>query len=141
MWSGRSRVRTPSLTPFFLNFLAHNILPQFPFHPTKTSQKIASILINVLNARLNRIAQSETSGLILMDIHMLGMDCLTAFKKLQTMNETKNIPVIALTADAMDSDIKKALDIGFKDYINKPIDVPKFLTMIDEFFKLREHGN
>ena len=95
----------------------------------------------MLNARLNRIAQSETSGLILMDIHMLGMDCLTAFKKLQTMNETKNIPVIALTADAMDSDIKKALDIGFKDYINKPIDVPKFLTMIDELFKLREHGN
>ena len=57
------------------------------------------------------------------------------------MNETKNIPVIALTADAMDSDIKKALDIGFKDYITKPIDVSKFLTMIDEFFKLREHGN
>ena len=79
--------------------------------------------------------------MILMDIHMLGMDCLTAFKKLQTMNETKNIPVIALTADAMDSDIKKALDIGFKNYITKPIDVSKFLTMIDEFFKLREHGN
>jgi len=64
----------------------------------------------VLNARLNRIAQSETSGLILIDI-----------------------PVIALTADAMDSDIKKALDIRSKDYITKPIDVPKFLTMIDEF--------
>ena len=64
---------------------------------------------------------------------MLGMDGLTAFKKLQTMSETKNIPVISLTADAMDSDIKKVLDIGFKDYINKPIDVPKFLTMIDEF--------
>ena len=57
------------------------------------------------------------------------------------MNETKNIPVIALTADTMDSDIKKALDIGFKGYITKPIDVSKFLTMIDEFFKLREHGN
>ena len=72
---------------------------------------------------------------------MLGMDGLTAFKKLQTMNETKNIPVIALTADTMDSDIKKALDIGFKGYITKPIYVPKFLTMIDEFLKLREHGN
>ena len=68
-----------------------------------------------------------------MDIHILGMDGLTVFKKLQTMNETKNIPVIALTADATDSDIKKALDIGSKDYITKPIDVPKFLTMIDEF--------
>ena len=72
---------------------------------------------------------------------MLGMDGLTSFKKLQTMNETKNIHVIALTADAMDNDIKKALDIGFNDYITKPIYVPKFLTMIDEFLKLREHGN
>ncbi len=95
----------------------------------------------MLNAKLTGIAPSETYGLIFMDIHILGMNGLTAFKKLQTMNETKNIPVIALTADAMDIDIKKALDIGSKDYITKPINVPKFLTMIDDFFKLREHGN
>lgn len=81
------------------------------------------------------IAQSENLDLILMDIHMPGMDGLTAFKKLQTINETKDIPVIALTADAMDEDIKKALDLGFKDYITKPINVPKFLNVIDEFFK------
>ncbi len=81
------------------------------------------------------IAQSETPDLILMDIHMPGMDGLTAFKKLQIINETKDIPVIALTADAMDVDIKKALDLGFKNYITKPIDVPKFLNVIDEIFK------
>ncbi|MBT4260525.1 MAG: transporter substrate-binding domain-containing protein, partial [Nitrospina sp.] len=81
------------------------------------------------------IAQSQTPDLILMDIHMPGMDGLTAFKKLQTMNGTKNIPVIALTADAMDGDINKAIEIGFKNYITKPIDVPKFLNGIDEIFK------
>jgi PAS domain S-box-containing protein len=80
------------------------------------------------------LAQSETPDLILMDIHMPGMDGLTAFKKLQTINETKDIPVIALTADAMDGNNKKALDIGFKDYMTKPIDIPKFLNAIDEFF-------
>ena len=62
---------------------------------------------------------------------MPGMDGLTAFKKLQTINKTKDIPVIALTADAMDEDIKKALDMGFKNYITKPIDVVKFLEIID----------
>jgi signal transduction histidine kinase len=81
------------------------------------------------------IAQSEMPDLILMDIHMPGMDGLTAFKKLQSMNETKDIPVVALTADAMDGDIKKALELGFKDYITKPIDVPKFLNMISEVLK------
>jgi signal transduction histidine kinase len=81
------------------------------------------------------LAQVEIPDLILMDIHLPEMDGLTAFKKLQTINETKNIPTIALTADAMDGDIKKALNMGFKDYITKPIDVPSFLNTIDEILK------
>ncbi|MBT3921584.1 MAG: response regulator [Nitrospina sp.] len=48
------------------------------------------------------------------------------------MTETKNIPVIALTADAMDGDIKKAMNMGFADYITKPIDLPKFLNSINK---------
>ena len=78
------------------------------------------------------LAQTETLDLILMDIHMPGMDGLTAFKKLQAIEKTKSIPVIALTADAMDGDTKKALDMGFSGYITKPIDVPHFLQVIDE---------
>jgi CheY-like chemotaxis protein len=65
-----------------------------------------------------------------MDIHMPGMGGLTAFKKLQTMKEVKGIPIIALTADAMDGDTKEALDMGFKSYITKPIDVLKSLNSI-----------
>ncbi len=72
------------------------------------------------------MAQSENPDLILMDIHMPGMDGLTAFKKLQTIKKTQTIPVIALTADAMDSDIKKGLELGFADYITKPIEVARF---------------
>jgi len=80
------------------------------------------------------LAKSETPDLILMDINMPDMDGLTAFKKLQTLNETRGIPVIALSADAMDVDIRKALNIGFKDYITKPIDVPELINKIDEVF-------
>jgi PAS domain S-box-containing protein len=78
------------------------------------------------------LAQSEAIDLILMDIHMPEMDGLTAFNKLQAINKTKNIPIIALSADAMDTDIKKVLDMGFKDYITKPIDVAKFLKIISK---------
>lgn len=78
------------------------------------------------------IATVETPDLILMDIHMPSMDGITAFKKLQTLKETKDIPVIALTADAMSEDINIALNIGFNDYITKPIDVHKFLNTIDK---------
>ncbi|MGV7220933.1 MAG: ATP-binding response regulator [Nitrospinales bacterium] len=81
------------------------------------------------------LAQVVFPDLILMDIQMPEMDGRTAFKKLQTIHETKNIPVIALTSDAKDADIKKALDMGFHSYITKPIDVPMFLDTIDKIFK------
>ncbi len=82
-----------------------------------------------------KLAQSEAPDLILMDIHMPGMDGLTAFEELQKIQGTKNIPVIALTADAMNNNIKNALDMGFINYITKPINVIEFLDVIDEVFK------
>ncbi len=78
------------------------------------------------------LAQSEKPDLILMDINMPGMDGITAFNKLKVIEETGKIPVIALTADAMNTDIKKALDIGFKSYITKPLDVSTFFDEIDK---------
>jgi signal transduction histidine kinase/ActR/RegA family two-component response regulator len=78
------------------------------------------------------IARAQVPALILMDIHMPGMDGLEAFRELQTIEETKGIPVIALTADAMNKDIQGAMDMGFCAYITKPIDIPSFLDTIDE---------
>lgn len=94
------------------------------------------ILISAPNAMEGiEIAQAQIPDLILMDIHLPEMDGLTAFKKLQEIEKVKNIPVFALTADAMASDIQKAMKLGFKDYITKPIDVPKFLTAIDKVWE------
>jgi PAS domain S-box-containing protein len=78
-----------------------------------------------------KLAEACTPDLILMDIHLPGMDGLTAFKKLQASSKTKGIPVLALTADAMDRDKRKALEMGFHSYITKPINVPKFLKTVD----------
>lgn len=90
-------------------------------------------LISASNGQTGiEIAQAETPDLILMDIHMPDMDGLAAFKMLHTINEIKNIPVVALTARAMGADVKKAMDMGFKDYITKPIDIPTFLKKIDK---------
>jgi CheY-like chemotaxis protein len=54
-----------------------------------------------------KLAQAEIPDLILMDIHLPEMDGITAFKKLQEIDEVKNIPVLALTADARDEKIKR----------------------------------
>ena len=70
-----------------------------------------------------------------MDIHLPEVDGLTAFRNLQIDPKTSSIPVIALTADAMDTDVKKAMDMGFHSYITKPINIPTFLNEIDNLFK------
>src|SRR3989344_4383747 len=74
-------------------------------------------------------AVSESPQLILLDIMMPEMDGFEVLGKLQLNNDTKNIPVIALTNLAGEQDAKKALELGAKEYIIKsehdPSDVVK----------------
>lgn len=62
-------------------------------------------------------------NLILMDIHMPIMDGYTSTKNIKQNKKFKNIPIIALTANAFKKDLDKCLDIGMSDYIIKPFDV------------------
>jgi signal transduction histidine kinase/ActR/RegA family two-component response regulator len=90
-------------------------------------------ILSASNARDGiEICKTEAPDLILMDIHMPGMDGWEAFKILQTFEETKTIPVMALTANSMEEDINRAMNMGFRDYITKPIELKKFLATINE---------
>ncbi len=80
-----------------------------------------------------QLAYDRQPHLILMDINLPDMGGCEAFEKLQESEKTKNIPVLALSADAMSKDIKNAINLGFKDYITKPIDVPLFIDLIDRY--------
>ncbi|MBT6716039.1 MAG: PAS domain-containing protein [Nitrospina sp.] len=79
------------------------------------------------------LARAHQPDLILMDINLPEMDGITAYKELQKFHETCEIPVIAVSARAMEKDINKALDSGFKDYLTKPIDIGNFFSKIDKF--------
>jgi signal transduction histidine kinase/CheY-like chemotaxis protein len=84
------------------------------------------------------LAKIEKPDLILMDIQMPKMGGREAFKVLQGDSRTKDIPVVALSADALKSDIDQTLSLGFKSYITKPLDMPKFLEEIDRFVEKRD---
>mgnify|MGYP002832873301 FL=1 len=60
------------------------------------------------------LAKTHRPDLILMDIQSPDMDGITAFKELQKLSETRDTPVIAVTAQSMKDDIKLAMDSGFK---------------------------
>lgn len=67
------------------------------------------------------IAEHSRPGLIIMDLKMPVMDGWEATKALRQSAWGKDVPVIALTAQAMEKDEERALDAGCNDYIAKPI--------------------
>ena len=77
-------------------------------------------------------AREQSPNLILLDINLPDTDGISVFKKLKSFDNTSHIPVIALSADAMESDKKLAMDLGFYSYIAKPIDISNFRRSIDD---------
>jgi two-component system, cell cycle response regulator DivK len=69
--------------------------------------------------------------LILMDISLPGMDGWEVTRVLRSRPETASIPIIALTAHAMDIDRQQSLEVGCNDYDTKPIDLARLLVKID----------
>jgi CheY-like chemotaxis protein len=76
------------------------------------------------------IAKREVPDIILMDIQLPEMDGWEATKILKKTPETREIPIIALTAHAMEGDREKALDLGCDSYISKPINTRTFISDI-----------
>jgi CheY-like chemotaxis protein len=73
---------------------------------------------------------SERVDLVLMDIMMPEMDGLSAMREIRKRAEWKSLPIIALTAKAMADDREKSLAAGANDYVAKPLDVEKLLSLV-----------
>jgi len=76
------------------------------------------------------LAQEYKPDVIVLDINLPGMSGLDAVRLLKQSAKTKAIPVLALTANAMPADIRRGLDAGFTDYLTKPVDVMKFVEIL-----------
>jgi len=68
--------------------------------------------------------------LVLMDIMMPEMDGITAMREIRKREEWKRLPIIALTAKAMKDDYEKCLAAGANDYIAKPLDIERLLSLV-----------
>ncbi|MBT5469642.1 MAG: PAS domain S-box protein, partial [Nitrospina sp.] len=79
------------------------------------------------------LANAYQPNLILLDINLPDIDGFEAFKRLQNMEETHDIPVIAISANAMQKDIDRALAFGFRNYLTKPINISQFKSTVKKF--------
>lgn len=75
----------------------------------------------------------ENYDLILMDIRMPVMDGLTATKKIREFN--KEVPIVALSANAYEEDIKKSLDAGMNTHLPKPINFNLLYDTLEKMIK------
>ena len=76
------------------------------------------------------MARDELPDLILMDMSLPVVDGWEAAQRLKKMDETRVIPIIALTAHAMTGDREKAVGAGCDDFDTKPVDLPRLLEKI-----------
>ena len=75
-------------------------------------------------------ASSQSPDLILMDMSLPIIDGWEVTRRIKAAPDTQAIPVIALTAHAMESDREKCMDAGCDDFDTKPIDFPRLLSKI-----------
>jgi len=85
-------------------------------------------------------ARAEKPDLILMDLHLPVLDGWEATRQLKEADDTRKIPIIALTADAMAGDREKAMQAGCDDYDTKPIELPRLLEKIQARLAMRGAG-
>ncbi len=83
--------------------------------------------------------QSELPDKIILDVMMPRMDGFEALKELRANEQTKDIPVIMLTAKAQDADIFKGWSSGVDSYLTKPFNPRELLAFVDRIFQSLEH--
>ncbi len=77
------------------------------------------------------LAWREKPQLILLDIQLPGMDGFEVLRRLRADPRTRRVPVLAVSANAMPADHERAARAGFVNYVTKPIDLPRLLSLLD----------
>lgn len=79
---------------------------------------------------IKKLYEKNNIDLILMDVMMPEMDGYTAMKEIRKEKQFDNIPIIAITAKSMKEDRQKCIEAGSNDYLTKPVDINKLISLL-----------
>jgi two-component system cell cycle response regulator DivK len=103
----------------------------------RLTRKGYEVLIAVNGEEAVELVKKEKPALVLMDISLPLMDGFEATRRLKSLDDTKDIPIVALTAHAMSGDREKAIDAGCDDYDVKPVELTRLLSKIENLLNTR----
>lgn len=84
-------------------------------------------------AKARELVKTVQPDLILMDINMPDEDGYTLTNDLKSMPHLASVPIVAITANVMKGDRERTLSAGCDGYIDKPIDVDRFIDQVERF--------
>lgn len=82
-----------------------------------------------------RLALERRPRLILMDIQLPGIDGIEALRRIRAQEDTRGIPIVAVTASAMDRDRQQIMAAGFDGYQSKPLNVKDFMAAVEAILR------
>ena len=133
----------PPPTPYSLNAPKYSVLcvDDNPSNLKLMSHVLENIPgVRVLQAHTPQLgidlAQAYLPQLILLDINMPDMDGYRVLAKLRAIAALRQVPVVAVTANALPKDIARGMAAGFHDYVTKPLDVPAFTQHVQTWLAL-----
>jgi CheY-like chemotaxis protein len=127
--------------PAAIKFLRRDLLVVYiEDHPaniafmTELLADIARIeLLTAPNAELGvELVRDRRPRAVILDINLPGMSGIDALRLLRSWPETRDIPVIALSAAAMDHDVRRAQSEGFYRYLTKPVRVDELIAVLED---------
>ncbi len=99
-------------------------------------------LVEAENAEeLFQILEHEHPDLILVDLHLPGIDGFTIIRQLRQRDDLRDVPIVALTADVLRDTPSKCYQAGCDGYITKPIDIDAFPQMLAHFLNKTEKAS
>lgn len=97
------------------------------------AKKFSCVSASSAQQGFEKIASDKDIAIVLMDMMMPDMDGYQAMAKMQEDATMKDIPVIAVTAQAMVGDRERCLSAGAKGYISKPVNVEELIIQLNKY--------
>ncbi|MGG1397364.1 ATP-binding protein [Bacillus salipaludis] len=92
-----------------------------------------SLISALTGAEGIKAAREQLPDIILCDLHLPDISGFEVIKALKANPETANIPILAVSANAMEENIHRALEAGFLEYITKPLEIASFIQQISKY--------